>query len=43
MPRSLTVLEPFRSLFYAPQFVAVHGGYLVDTSIARQVVEAAQP
>jgi len=25
MPRSLTVMEPFRSLFYAPQFVAVHG------------------
>jgi NitT/TauT family transport system substrate-binding protein len=27
MLRPLTVMEPFRSLFYAPQFVAVHGGY----------------
>jgi NitT/TauT family transport system substrate-binding protein len=23
----LTVMEPFRSLFYAPQFVALHGGH----------------
>jgi NitT/TauT family transport system substrate-binding protein len=27
MPRSLTVVETFRSLFYAPQFVALHGGH----------------
>ncbi len=27
MARSLTVMEPFRSLFYAPQFVALHGGH----------------
>jgi NitT/TauT family transport system substrate-binding protein len=27
MARALTVVEPFRSLFYAPQFVALHGGH----------------
>jgi NitT/TauT family transport system substrate-binding protein len=27
MARALTVFEPFRSLFYAPQFVALHGGH----------------
>jgi NitT/TauT family transport system substrate-binding protein len=27
MPRSLTVVESFRSIFYAPQFVALHGGH----------------
>src|SRR5439155_8651179 len=26
--RRLRVVEPFRSLFYAPQFVAIHGGHL---------------
>jgi len=25
--RALTVYEPFRSIFYAPQFVALHGGH----------------
>jgi NitT/TauT family transport system substrate-binding protein len=25
--RSLRLYEPFRSIFYAPQFVALHGGY----------------
>ncbi len=27
MSRAITVAEPFRSLFYAPQFVAIHGGH----------------
>jgi NitT/TauT family transport system substrate-binding protein len=27
MARTLTVFEPFRSVFYAPQFVALHGGH----------------
>ncbi len=27
-PRRLRVIEPFRSLFYAPNFVAIHGGHL---------------
>jgi NitT/TauT family transport system substrate-binding protein len=27
MTRALTVVAPFRSLFYAPQFVAIHGGH----------------
>ena len=27
MARALTVMEPLRSLFYAPQFVALHGGH----------------
>jgi NitT/TauT family transport system substrate-binding protein len=27
MSRPLTVMESFRSLFYAPQFVALHGGH----------------
>src|SRR5262249_61923896 len=27
MPRPLTVMETFRSLFYAPQFVELHGGH----------------
>ena len=27
MARPLTIVEPFHSLFYAPQFVALHGGH----------------
>jgi NitT/TauT family transport system substrate-binding protein len=27
MTRALSVVEPFRSIFYAPQFVALHGGH----------------
>jgi NitT/TauT family transport system substrate-binding protein len=27
MGRPIVVVEPFRSLFYAPQFVAIHGGH----------------
>lgn len=27
MRRALTVMEPFHSLFYAPQYVALHGGH----------------
>jgi len=27
MPHALTVFEPFRSVFYAPQFVALHGAH----------------
>ncbi|MGH7335558.1 MAG: ABC transporter substrate-binding protein [Candidatus Rokuibacteriota bacterium] len=34
MPRALTVVEPFRSLFYAPQFVALHGGYFAAEDLA---------
>ena len=34
MPRSLTVVESFRSLFYAPQFVALQGGYFAAEDLA---------
>ena len=34
MPRPLTVVETFRSLFYAPQFVALHGGYFAAEDLA---------
>jgi NitT/TauT family transport system substrate-binding protein len=33
-PRALTVMEPFRSLFYAPHFVAFHGGYFAAEGLA---------
>src|SRR5262245_3982702 len=29
----ITVVEPFRSLFYAPQFVALHRGYFADEGL----------
>jgi NitT/TauT family transport system substrate-binding protein len=34
MPRPLTVVETFRSLFYAPQFVALHGGHFAAEDLA---------
>jgi NitT/TauT family transport system substrate-binding protein len=34
----LTVMEPFRSLFYAPQFVALHGGHFAAEGLDVEVV-----
>jgi NitT/TauT family transport system substrate-binding protein len=34
----LTVMEPFRSLFYAPQFVALHGGHFAAEALDVEVV-----
>lgn len=34
----LTVMEPFRSLFYTPQFVALHGGHFAAEELGVTVV-----
>ena len=39
-PRALTVYEPFRSIFYAPQFVALHGGHFAAEGLDVSVVTA---
>jgi NitT/TauT family transport system substrate-binding protein len=36
----LVVYEPFRSIFYAPQFVALHGGHFAAEDLAVAVVTA---
>ena len=36
-PRPLIVYEPFRSIFYAPQFVAIHGGHFASEGLDVQV------
>jgi NitT/TauT family transport system substrate-binding protein len=38
--RRLIVYEPFRSIFYAPQFVAVHGGHFAAEALEVEVVTA---
>jgi NitT/TauT family transport system substrate-binding protein len=38
--RKLTVYEPFRSLFYAPQFVALHGGHWAGEGLDVEVLTA---
>ena len=38
--RALTVYEPFRSIFYAPQFVALHGGHFAGEGLDVSVVTA---
>jgi len=38
--RALTVYEPFRSIFYAPQFVALHGGHFTAEGLDVSVVTA---
>ena len=38
--RALTVYEPFRSIFYAPQFVALHGGHFAAEDLDITVVTA---
>ena len=38
--RALTVYEPFRSMFYAPQFVALCGGHFADEGLDVSVVTA---
>jgi NitT/TauT family transport system substrate-binding protein len=38
--RALTIYEPFRSIFYAPQFVALHGGHFAAEDLAVAVVTA---
>jgi NitT/TauT family transport system substrate-binding protein len=38
--RRLTVYEPFRSIFYAPQFVALHGGHFAGEGLEVAVVTA---
>jgi len=35
--RRLTIYEPFRSIFYAPQFVALYGGHFADEGLDVQV------
>src|SRR5262244_262439 len=39
--RRLTIYEPFRSIFYAPQFVAVYGGHFAAEGLEVEVVTAA--
>ena len=39
-PRPLTIYEPFRSIFYAPQFVALHGGHFATEGLEVTVVTA---
>ena len=39
-PRPLTIYEPFRSIFYAPQFVALHGGHFATEGLEVRVVTA---
>ncbi|HET7340681.1 MAG TPA: ABC transporter substrate-binding protein [Methylomirabilota bacterium] len=41
MTRRLTVYEPFRSIFYAPQFVALHGGHFAAEGLEVEVHTAA--
>ena len=38
--RALTVYEPFHSIFYAPQFVALHGGHFAEAGLDVAVVTA---
>jgi len=38
--RGLTVYEPFRSIFYAPQFVALYGRHFADEELEVAVVTA---
>ena len=38
--RALTVYEPFRSIFYAPQFVALHGGHFANEGLDVRVITA---
>ena len=38
--RALTVYEPFRSIFYAPQFVALYGRHFADEGLDVSVVTA---
>ena len=38
--RSLVMMEPFRSPFYAPAIVAVHGGHFADAGFAVSLVTA---
>jgi len=38
--RRLIVYEPFRSIFYAPQFVALHGGHFTAEALDVEVVTA---
>ncbi len=38
--RRLTVYEPFRSIFYAPQFVALYGGHFAAEGLEVDVVTA---
>ena len=38
--RALTVYEPFHSIFYAPQFVALHGGHFADAGLDVSVITA---
>ena len=40
MTRGLTVYEPFRSIFYAPQFVALYGRHFADEELEVAVVTA---
>jgi len=35
--RRLTIYEPFRSIFYAPQFVALHGGHFAGEGLDVEV------
>ena len=39
--RRLTIYEPFRSIFYAPQFVALHGGHFAAEALDVEVKTAA--
>jgi len=39
-PRPLTIYEPFRSIFYAPQFVALYGGHFATEGLEVRVVTA---
>ena len=41
-PLRLRVVEPFRSLFYAPQFVAIHGGHLAAEGLEIALTTAAK-
>jgi NitT/TauT family transport system substrate-binding protein len=41
MARLIAVMEPFRSLFYAPQFVALHGGHFAAEGLDVTVRTAA--
>jgi NitT/TauT family transport system substrate-binding protein len=38
--RRLTIYEPFRSMFYAPQFVALYGGHVAGEGLDVEVVTA---
>ena len=40
--RALALMHPFHSLFYAPQFVTLHGGYFADEGLD-VTVETARP